>query len=310
MVRKIQILSIIMVVMIFVMGCALPFIKSSNTPTVEYEETDTPSSVEPTVLVTATKSIVDTSTNPCYNIFYPLSPGNQWVYKINSAENVETATPDPNDTYDQIGITVTTIDGNQAKLDALDLSSGVITQTVVECDNGAIKNFPLLTLSLIFGDQANGAAQIDYQNGVFMPSETELMDKNWVHSWSGDYVLKGNFTAQDDEDQIVFTISDSPMNLKWESKGIRESVEVPAGIFPDAVRVDRETEMNISIQLNSGTDAMKFDGVLTFENTLWYQPNVGLLKEEVHSANISYRGMTFPVVVTGDLELQEFRPKE
>ncbi|MBA4385362.1 MAG: hypothetical protein C0410_11550 [Anaerolinea sp.] len=303
-----KVLSLGIIIAILLSGCAVP-VAISPTPSPEVEEPLATTVNTPIIDLTATSSIDVPSNNPCFNVFYPLAPGNQWIYKLNP-DDANTSTPDPDDMNDQIGITVASVEGNQAKLDAMDMSSGIITQTVVECDNGAIKNFPLLTMSLIFGDQASGAAQVEYQQGIFAPAETELVEKNWVNSWSGDYILKGNFTAQDEEDQLTFTITDSPMHLKWETQGVREAVEVPGGSFPNAIRVERETEMNISIQLATGGDSFNFDGVLTFDNTLWYEPNVGLLKEEVHSANVTYRGMTFPVVVTGDLELLEFRPAQ
>jgi hypothetical protein len=134
------------------------------------------------------------------------------------------------------------------------------------------------------------------------------MANNWNYSWNGDYILKGDFNAKVDEDEMALTINDSPMHMDWQTQGVHEAVEVKAGSFPDALRVERETTLDISLKLASAGDAFTFDGQLKFKNTLWYDPVAGLLKEEVHDANIIYRGMTFPVVVTGDLELVEFRP--
>lgn len=304
---------IIIMILFILVGCSLPFSKSSITPNsvptlpVITESISNATEVVPNIDVLATDIVKDSSDNPCYNVFYPLAPGNQWVYKLKNEESA-VVTPEPGDSTGQIGVTVASVEGNQAKLDALEVSSGVITQTTVECDNGSIMNFPMLTMSLIFGDQASGAAEVEYKQGVFVPSEIELAENDWVDSWSGDYILKANFVAQDDEDQITFTISDSPMKLVWQTQGIHEAIEVPAGNYPNAIRVERDTEMNISMSLASTGENLKIDGILKFSTILWYEPYVGLLKEEIHSANVSYRGMTFPVVVSGGLELLEFRP--
>jgi len=314
MLLKISKIALILFLVTFLVGCSMPWqgligqkeTESAQPAQDETTEVDESSTEEAQI----SADVHDISSNPCDNVFYPLVPGNQWVYKVNSNNTEEMSTPDPNDNSDQIGISVSSVENNKATVDSLDVSSGVITQTIVECENGAIKNFPMLTLSIIFGDQVNGSVEAQYKDGVFAPAETELVDKGWVHTWEGNYVMKGNFAAQDEEDQITLTISDSPMHLVWETQGVHEAVEVPAGSFPDAVRVERETEMNISAQLDSGSDVIKVDAVLSFQNTLWYDPYIGLLKEDIHSANVKYRGMSFPVVFTGDVELLEFRPAD
>ena len=306
--KIIRTFSIILLVLLTV-GCSDLNADKTASPEPAAAEQQAEASGQTAAVQTAEAAAPVGSDSPCYNIFYPLVVGNQWVYRLNQ-EEAGVPTPEPGDTTDQVGISVSAVNENQATLDALNLASGVITQTVVQCEDGAIKNFPMLTLSLLIGDMASGSAQLDYLDGVFMPAESDFVDKGWVNDWSGNYTLRGNFQAQDEGDQVVFTISDSPLKLDWQTQGVKEAVEVPAGSFPDAVRVERQAEMNVSIQLTSGADAFAFDGVLTFKNTLWYAPHVGLLKEDIHDVSLTYRGMTFPVVVTGDLELVEFRPAE
>ena len=308
-------LAIILLIVSLLVGCNMPWeglINQNETESaapVQEEavvEEETSSTGEPQDNIV----VHDVTVNPCDNVFYPLVPGSQWVYKVNTDNSEDMATPDPNDNTNQIGLSVSSVDDGKATVDTLDISSGVITQTIVECDNGAIKNFPMLTLSIIFGDQVNGSVQTEYQNGIFIPAQTELDDKNWVDTWSGDYIMKGNFEAQDEEDELILTISDSPIKLNWETQGVHEAVEVPAGSFPDAIRVEREAEMNSSAQFDADGEVFKVDAVLSFKNTLWYEPYVGLLKQDIHDVSVKYRGMSFPVVVTGNVELLEFRPAE
>ena len=301
--KIIRTFSIILLVLL-IAGCSASAADKTASPEPPASEPQVETSAPATELPAAV-----TVDSPCNNIFFPLIPGSQWVYRLNQ-EEAGAPTPEPGDTSDQVGLSVSSVSENQATVDALNLASGVITQTVVECEDGAIKNFPMLTLSLIMGDMASGSAQAEYQDGVFMPAESDFVDKGWVNTWSGNYILRGDFQAQDEGEQVVFTIADSPMKLDWQTQGIKEAVVVPAGSFPEAVRIERQAQMNVSIKLSSGADALAFDGVLTFKNTLWYEPHVGLLKEDMHDVSLTYRGMTFPVVVTGDLELVEYRPAE
>lgn len=293
-------------------ACELPFkdLLSKATEEVSQNATEDPlQTAQPeTDALPEEMDAHDLALNPCDNVFYPLVPGNQWVYRVNQEETEIAVTPDPADNANQLGITVASVENSQATLDSMEMSTGVITQTLVECENGAIKNFPLLTLSIIFGDQVNGSVNAEYQDGVFAPPQADLVSKDWIHTWEGNYLLKGNFQAQSEEDMVTLTIADSPLKLLWETEGIREPVEVPAGSFPNAIRVERDAEMNISAEFDADGEVLQVNAVLSFKNTLWYEPYVGLLKEEIHDATIKYRGMSFPVMVNGDVELIEFRP--
>ncbi|MFH1906499.1 MAG: hypothetical protein ABIL11_03810 [Chloroflexota bacterium] len=45
-----------------------------------------------------------------------------------------------------------------------------------------------------------------------------------------------------------------------------------------------------------------------YEDFVWFLPYVGLLKMEIESGDLTYMGMTFPVTLSGKVELVEFRP--
>ena len=183
---KVKRFTIILLIVSLLAGCNMPWdglVKQSETESSAPELEKTAADGEAassTEEVQELAAVHDLSVNPCDNVFYPLVPGSQWVYKINTNSAEEMATPDPNDNSNQIGNSVASVDDGKATVDSLHVSSGVITQTVVECENGAIKNFPLLALSIIFGDQVNGSIQTDYQDGVFIPSQTELVDRGWA----------------------------------------------------------------------------------------------------------------------------------
>jgi len=51
-----------------------------------------------------------------------------------------------------------------------------------------------------------------------------------------------------------------------------------------------------------------FQGTLKIKTTHWFLPYTDLLKVQIESGDLTYMGMTFPVTLSGKVELVEFRP--
>jgi hypothetical protein len=234
---------------------------------------------------------------PCANVFYPFIQGRQWIYQ-KLTEDPEVATPDP--LTSKFGITVAEVSGSQATLDALDLATGATSQTTVDCQEGAITNFPLMTLGSLFGDYLGGDIEIVYVSGIFMPSEAEFAASNWDMQWEGEYTAAGTVNLYAEGEETTVTLSDSPITMTWQNAG-QETVTVPAGTFENAYKVTRTTQIQATITLEGLTG----QGILTFETTHWFAPYVGLLKTEIVSAKLTTFGLTFPMEVTGSVELFE-----
>jgi len=99
------------------------------------------------------------ASNPCANVFLPFNPGYQWVYQVEREEGEDA----------QIGLTVSKVEGSQATLDMLEISTGAIVQSRVECEDGAIKNYPTLSLGTLFGDNISGDVTITYVSASTSP---------------------------------------------------------------------------------------------------------------------------------------------
>ncbi len=203
--------------------------------------------------------------------------------------------------------------GNQATIQALYLDSGVTTTTTVECQDGAILNFPMVLLGFLFGD-FSGSLQVQHQDGVFAPAYAALTANNWDMTWRGEYLAAGEFSATIEGDTATGTLNNSPLTMEWQPPGagevIFDSVSVPAGDYPRAIRLRRDLTFDFTAELQEGGEKVSLAAVLNLQNDLWFEPNLGLLHQEFHNATIQVFGVSFPIETPGSVELVEFRSGE
>jgi len=206
----------------------------------------------------------------------------------------------------QLGLTVSSVDGSQATVDMLNMATGIVTQSTIDCEEGAIKQFPLVTMSTLFGDIMNGSLKMDYVSGLIAPSEATFVANNWDMGWESQYIMNGNITVEDEGDTLNIVIDDSPVTMKWQTAGTGETVTVAAGTYTNVVKVTREMSMEVSI--DAGGMAIK--STMLINSTHWFEPYVGMVKMQIDSASMQYQGMTFPVILNESMELVEFRPAQ
>lgn len=235
--------------------------------------------------------------NPCNNILFPLAPNRQWIYTISSEGKTS-----------EIGMTVANISGSQATIDALDMNTGLITQTRVDCEAGAIKNFPLMTMELIFGNYLDGAITTQYQSGLVAPAEPVFTAGNWAAAWEGSYLTSGQAQLTDGETTATITLNNSPVKMKWQTDGAREAITVPAGTYPTALKVTREITVDATVQVTSEGETVSGSGQIILNTTNWFEPHTGMLRMQVDSASLAYRGFRFPVDLSLTIEMQKYIP--
>jgi hypothetical protein len=235
---------------------------------------------------------------PCANVFLPFVPGYQWIYRVDDGN-------DATDDASQFGLTVSSAEGSQAQVDMLEVSTGVITHTTVDCQDGAIRNYPALTLATLFGDIATGEAEVTYVDGIFMPAEADFVAAAWALDWTGDYTASGTLTVLEEGETTTGTLQESPVHVEWSLEG-QEPVTVEAGSYPDAYKITRKAVVDATVL----AQGMSVRATLTLNTVQWYAAGVGLLKSEVESASLSYMGISFPVQVKSRAELVEFRTGE
>ena len=148
----------------------------------------------------------------CANVLYPLIPGYQWVYEV-SWEDETT----------QIGVSVSEVNQNEAKVNALYMGSGATSEATISCQDGAIVSFPTILLGFLFGD-AEGNIDIQHQDGVFMPAYATLEGHNWDYQWVSEYTASGVIQAEIDGDQVTGRLDDSPLSISWNTMEKEEDV--------------------------------------------------------------------------------------
>jgi len=230
--------------------------------------------------------------NPCANVLLPFEPGNQWIYQVEREEGLDK----------KLGLSVATVEASQATLSMLDMSTGIIVQTIVECEDGAITNLPALSLGMLFSDDLQGNLTITHVSGVYMPAETDFLANNWNLAWDGEYIANGSFMVDYEGETSTITLEDSPLRMEWWVEG-QEPVTVQAGTFDQAYKIRNRIELDAKVDL----DGLMVQATLIVENEQWYQAGLGLLKSEVDSASIGYRVFIFPIYMKGEVELVEFR---
>lgn len=302
--------TLVMVVLLGGVACGvLPVSKSPTaipTATPAPSETPTPTPLPPTSTPTPEPQIEGDglippppSSGPCANTLYPLVPGNQWIYEVVSER----------ETY-QLSLTVSEVEGNEAMLNTLNMVTGVTTETKVVCEEGAILNFPLLMLDFLLGE-VDGSLEVERVDGLFSPAYQTFSSQNWDYAWTGEYTATGLIEIEDEGDHITGKLEESPVLIAWNTLGPGKAtlgaVSVTAGEFPKAIKVQRKITINADAEIDSEGETMALETVLVIKTSLWFAPNYGLLKQEVESAAIDIRGISFPIILDGSVELVEFR---
>lgn len=234
----------------------------------------------------------------CNNILYPFSPGNEWIYESQfQGEDGQTE-------ISEFAWSVTEASDTTAKLGTLFYDTGVVLNSEIVCENGAILNFPMTQLNMVFGD-VEGDINYDFISGLFMPSEAEFEAGSWANTWETNIVSSGTITASYDGDTITMVLADSPINMKWEIAGKDLSITVPAGTFTNVVLVKQNLVYEInSMQINIEGEVMDIATTIVMNNNMWFAPTIGLLKQEVDSATVEFFGINFPIEPIGKVELK------
>ena len=280
-----------LVLSLLLASCQIP----SSVPSVQNPLGNAPAQPTATLEPTPTPAPKHPIT-PCDNILYPLIEGQQMVYTIHTEDGEDL----------QLGMTVSKVEDSVATIDMLNIQSGIVSQTQATCKDGALQDFPLITISTLAGDVVSGDLQYNYVSGLFAPAEVAFDSANWELKWETQYLLRGTLTANpgDEEDATVVTFEDSPVLIKWETVGTGETMTVAAGTYENVIEVKQEMTMEVNVVVNG----FNVKSTMIIHSTHWYEPYVGMIKTQMDTASLEYSGMTFPIAVNETIELVEFHP--
>jgi hypothetical protein len=233
----------------------------------------------------------------CDNPLVPLALGNQWRYRATTTNGVFEYALSALERKD--ARTITTIVGFN------DIRNNQSVREQVICMEGAIENYPLFVMDMLFADHLNKIFNTYHDTGIYAPRHQTFAENNWMLTWEADYLTEDSATITNPAggpDLVV--LQSSPMHLSFAMDGTREPVNVPAGEYPQAYKVSHVFDLTVTITLPTGGAG----GNLTLYTTQWYEPYVGLVRAQLDSATLRTGGQEFDVPLQSIVELIEFTP--
>jgi hypothetical protein len=270
------------------------------TPTITATDTPTPTIVPtstPTPTPTITHSPTPVPIGPCDNPLVPLATGNLWQYR---------ATTDNEEFF----YTLEALEQNESHnivvlVDFIDHTREDAVQERVVCQNGAIDNFPLFLMDMHFSDYLDKLFDTYHDSGVYAPGYPTFVENNWEMEWETKYLTEDRFRVKNPMDGSgLHVIESSPIYLSFKIDGTQEEVTVPAGEFPQAIKVAHSFSLIVTLTLPTGG----VGGSIVFDTTQWYEPYVGLIRSQVDAAWIETGSQKFSAPFNSVIELVEFTP--
>ena len=266
--------------------------------------------VYPTPYLTPTPSPTITATLPpqpassslsnapgCYNILYPVKPGQHWDYYVTAGSR-----------SGNIGLTVVSVQGGFGNVNIANQTRGTNSNVQVVCDKDIILNFPFLNAETLFG-RLNGTVNVAYVGGVLAPNEAAFIASNWALSWASQYLINGNGTIvyRGNTFNIVIAQSNVTMNCQTLASG--------AAAFEDitvAARTYRALKVVCTVQgqVTGTTNGSPISGFMSAQSTQWFAPYIGPVMIHADYANLEVFGITIPLNSggAGTIELTNFSP--
>jgi hypothetical protein len=193
-----------------------------------------------------------------------------------------------------------------AVITILNSKSNTTTQSTVQCQDGAILDYPMTELNMIMG-MLSGNLDLQYKSGVYMPSLKDFEDHDWKMDWQTEYTANGTLAGSYEDETITADLSSSPVLMKWHIESTGDSLDVAAGKFDNLIKVKRDISFNISnLHTYIENSEVNIPTTLTINTDLWYAPEIGMVKQEINSASIKVYGLSFPIDVYGNYELQSY----
>jgi hypothetical protein len=273
-------------------SAATPIPQKTLTPTLTATPTATPT---PTPTLTTTPP----PNGPCDNPLVPLGTGNQWTYRVTTTGGEARYSLKSLGRQDGANIV--------ALVEYSDQKNSLTVQDLVVCQDGAIDNYPLFVMNMLFSDYLNKYIDTYHESGPYAPNDQSLIQNNWRMTWQADYLTEDEAYIKNPlggPDLLI--MQSTPVGLSFQMDGSRESVTTPAGNFPQALKIIQDFSLNVTITVpGSGTGT---GDTLTLHTTQWYEPYIGLVRAQVESASLSGDGMEYRVPLESTLELVEFAP--
>ncbi|MCB2209397.1 hypothetical protein KQH62_00760 [bacterium] len=256
-------------------SCNLPGTSSStDSAPMDTTEPDEPMAVEETMTAEPTQeSEPDMSMDTdaaCYHPLFPVSDNGTWTYQY-----------DDGDTYtmsvESTGQDTFTLTQEFDEDDVAEDDEIVLTMDFYCSSEGLLQgNFAQIDL---FSEEGEDTPEINFETvewtGETLPA-MELMEIGYT--WTATYTLEGEFNIQGME-----STAEAVVTIEYVIADIEE-VTVPAGTFPQAYRIDSNSD--IAMSMGMGESIVPFSGY-DFNSSVWYVENVGMVKTQDEFSGMS-----------------------
>ncbi len=264
---------------------ALPSATPTRTATSAVTHTITPS-----IIPSPTLTPTPVPNGPCDNPLVPLAIGNHWSYRAITDSGEKTYNLRAVERQDSANILMLVEFGDE------DTS---VREPVI-CQDGAIENFPLFVMDMLFADLLHKFINTYHDTGIYAPAHASFAETGWILDWQAFYLTEEDAQIKNPMGPPdLFLMSSSPIDLIFQMDGSREAVTVPAGEFPQALKVLHSFTLSATLGTGAG-------GYLTIDTTQWYEPYLGLIRAQVDSATYTTGGQKLSIPLKSILELVEF----
>jgi hypothetical protein len=247
----------------------------------------------PTPVITPTSTSVPNG--PCDNPLLPLTAGNEWKYRV-TTENGETL-------YTLKSLSIEERANVIAKVEFTNLKNNVTVTEPVVCLDGGIENFPLFVISMYFSDYLEKDFNTYHDTGIYAPSYQTLVQNDWAMNWEVKYQTEDSAQIRNPMGgEALIVMQASFINLSFAMDGTREAVDVPAGSYPQALKVGHSFRFPASLFLPN----LATGSTLTIYTTQWYEPYVGLVRAQVDRTTIFFNAQEMEMPIVSTIELVEF----
>jgi hypothetical protein len=275
---------------------ALTACSAAATPSPRVPATDTALPISTaTPSPTATPTPTPVPSGPCDNPLVPLAVGNQWTYRAATESGESLFTLKSLERQDAANIVVV--------VEFTDQKNNNTVHEPVVCQDGAIQNFPLFVMDMLFTDYLNKLFNTYHDKGDYAPAYSSFVEQDWVMDWQAEYLTEEGAVIKNPMGGSSLLISQSsPINLSFQMDGSREPITVPAGEFPQAIKVSHSFTLPTTVTLLTGGSG----ATRSIYTTQWYVPYVGLVRAQVDSASLALGVQDISVPLKGSIELTEF----
>ena len=280
---------VVFTILVLILTACAPAALPSAKPTLTATSTVTPT-ITPSVTPSPTMTPTPFPNGPCDNPLVPLVIGNHWTYRVTTDNGEKIYNLKAVERRDSGNILMLVEFGDEEKS----------VQERVVCLNGVIEDFPLFVMDMLFADKLNNFMNTYHDNGIYAPAHASFAETGWILDWQAYYLTEEGAQIKNPMGPPdLFLLPSSPIDLTFQMDGSREAVTVPAGEFPQALKVLHNFTLSATLGTGSG-------GHLTLDTTQWYEPYVGLLRAQVDSASYTTGGQKLSVPLKSVLELVEF----